>query len=68
MVKFGKLDATKYVYYAYQHNSFPRHNQTLRDGRKDFLEAYHFDLGDDLNVFADGKYFASHGNRNLFQF
>ena len=67
MEKFDKLDATKYVYYCYQHNNFPRQNLTLCNGCEDFLETDHFDLGDDLNVFAEGKYFALHGNRKLFQ-
>ena len=67
MDKFGKLNLTKYVYYFLQRNNLPTLNLDLREGRKDFLKSYHFDLDDKLNVFAKGKYFASRGNRKLFQ-
>ena len=32
MEKFGKLNSTKYVYYSYQHHSFPRLNLNLCQG------------------------------------
>ena len=52
MEKFCKLDATKYVYYCYQHNDFPRLNVSMLTERDDFLDMYHFDLGVDTILLA----------------